>query len=531
MTSSDKIRDEDFSEQHDWKTDEAGTHKHFMNLLSDIYRIIFEVFQNALDAADKGQPNEIRAWINPKATPQEPILIVEDGGLGVTRDYEGSLEKFLTALRAKSEKTRREGTIGNKGIGMFQYPHLGRKIIITSIDAHPTAGTPELIYRIPMFLASNGKVAFGLTTTKPASPEHMEDLGLDHIGTKVAFFDPDPESEKPDDKKLMKRLREHYTVALANNLNAVIYVNDKKLDLPDWIKKHPPRKIQRMTGGHDITGNIWEDPKGTGELRIYVNGQYVESKILEPRQCTGYINYDFLNVVSSRTEVIKDRVWNELKDRILQEICRFPRIQDVGDKQIPKSVKDMVKQALLPMLKAMPKPLAPNAKPNKIDGIGDRHGVGVIGYATSEPPNPDREIIPREHHTRDNTHQHEVGAEGTDSVRKKSDDPNPKQKDEKDLYWRDVKGEDKPLIRLFADRAPAELLCNIESDEYTVLAQSHSKEARALVLSSTLGEINLKVDEETRIKLSKARIEILKGLGVWRKEWNKAKSEVTKLEG
>jgi hypothetical protein len=319
MTSaSDKIRYDDFSVENILPLDAKGVHETLRKLQYRIYDVIKEVLQNALDSRDKGLPNRVGVVVPEIPKEGEPMVSVEDEGDSVTMDYDGNIQKFIEARKASSEKIKRRGAMGNKGIGMFQYTHIGSKVIITSMDRDRKTGQPRLIYRIPLYVTQSGFSAFGLVQTEPATPESMKEFGLDHPGTKVTFFDRDPEEEKIDEKELVKVLKDQYTVLLAMRPEVEVFINENRLELPKWIQDHPPKFIQRMSGAktpedyekYDITGAIWGDENGTGETRLYVDGQLVQSFTFEARECTGYLNLNLLNVSSSRREILQDKIWN-----------------------------------------------------------------------------------------------------------------------------------------------------------------------------------------------------------------------------
>ena len=321
MTSSyDGVRDDDFSEETPFDIDKLGAHKTLRDIEDYIYEVIKEVLQNGFDSKEKGEANTLEVIIPTAPKPNEAVLTVIDHGDGITRDYDGDLNRFLTARKAFSEKSKRVGTIGSKGIGMFQYTHIGKTVIITSMDKHPRTGNPELIYRIPIHEAKSGYTTFGKVVTKPATDEYQQLLKLHHVGTKVEFYDRDPEEEALDEKTLRKILRDQYTLLMAFNPNVTVLINQKALELPKWIKDHPPELIARMSGARDpatmddynIMGAIWEDSSKSGQIRIYVDGNFVEEYAFEGRQCFGYINLNILGVNSPRNAVLRDKRWKEL---------------------------------------------------------------------------------------------------------------------------------------------------------------------------------------------------------------------------
>ena len=534
MTSSsaDKIRDDDFSEEHRLPVDQFGAHETLRNQQSDIYDIIEEVIQNALDSKDKGLPNTIEIVVNNDAHPDEPILTVIDHGDGITKDYNNDLQSFLDARKATSEKRRRKGTIGNKGIGMFQYTHIGKNVIITSMNRNPTTGDPLLIYRIPLYLTDSGWTAFGKTVTMPATEQFMEDFGLHHVGTKVSFYNRDPECDAIDVKELRKVLRDQYTVIMADNPNVSVLINGKELELPKWIKDHPPKFIQRMSGCRDpelqedynITGAIWADSTKAGEIDVYVDGNLVQTVVFDTRQCQGYVNLNILKVISNRKAIIQDKVFNEFKEKMLREISVFPRITSDADKELSKSIPQMIKEALVDLLPKMPTAAGPENNKTKEITTGDPNGKEVTGYPITEnPPDPNRVKEERKKGTEhDMRNQTKVGINGIHPVKRQSTEEDQRRKQYQDLKYIYRHADGKVLLKLFihkeSPQEPAELIIDKNSAEYVLLLKAKTRESKAYVIQSNLSEIIIGIDDETRAKLSKSRVQVLKSLRCYPKE-------------
>ena len=158
MTSpSHKIRPDDYSEAHELPVDLVGAHKQLRNLQDNIYGYIMEPAQNAYDSNDKGVHNIIEMKIGHKEG--DPDFVISDRGLsGITKDYEGDIDRFLDDMKATTEKVKRG--LNRKGIGMFQYTNIAPKVIITSMDQ-------EMIYRIPMWVTPAGATAYGKVQRKP----------------------------------------------------------------------------------------------------------------------------------------------------------------------------------------------------------------------------------------------------------------------------------------------------------------------------------------------------------------------------
>lgn len=519
MTSpSEEIRKDDFSESQPLPVDTRGTHERLRNLQSELLEYIREPLQNALDSNDRGKPNTLEIIVPEKPKEDEPILVVIDHGGGITKDYGGNLERFLTAMKATSEKGKRAGTIGKMGIGMLQYTNIGKKVIITSMDRNPLSGEAEMIYRIPMFI-KDGLTSFGLTHTKPAKQQYQEEFGLHHVGTKVAFFDREPNGEKLDEKGIRKLLRDQYTVLMAENPNVKTFINGRELELPKWMRDHRPRFIKRMSGEHDIRGNIWKDENGSGDIRLYINGNFVEIYNFEPRQCSGYVNCDVLNTVTGRTGLIKDKMWQEFKAKMLQELAHFPKIaEDPNDEKLSRTIPELIKMALLPLLPLVPTAHGSNPNQTKQPKEMDPNGTGETAYPVGKDLDPNRTIIIRKPHPRDPRHQRQMGANGTVMSLTTSEIMDEHRKQYPDLQSREARaGPDRPLFILYKDRSPAELLINKDNAEHIVFLRAKSKDVKISLVTANVAEIISEMDEEPRMTLSKARVSALKSMGAYPK--------------
>jgi hypothetical protein len=529
MTSSDEIRDEDFSEEHRLPIDDKGAHKTLRELQTNVYDIIKEVIQNALDSNDRGLPNTVEVLLPKTPKPDAPVLTVIDQGCGITKDYDGKIQGFIEARKATSEKRKRKGAIGNKGIGMMQYTLIGRKIIITSVDTHPTTEVPEMIYRIPLYFSESGFNAFGKYEVKPASDEYMQKFDLLHPGTRVTFYDRDPEEEVIDESKLRKVLRDQYTFILAQNPKVTTIINGRELELPKWIKEHPPKFIQRMSGcpdpevqdDYNIVGAIWKDPDGTGEIRIYVDGNWVVTHVFEARQCRGYINLNILGVTSSRKEIQTGKTWNELKEKMLREVSIYKKVtSDEEDSKITKSMSQMLKKGLMDLLPLVPTALGSEKNTTKIETTGNPKGTEIAGYKVSNPPDPNRVIIPRKKGGKhDMTNQTRVGFEGSEKVKRQSDEEDERRKKYQDIETIYRHGDGKVLLKLFTDRTPYQMLFDMNNAEYVMVQKSTKRvsEMFPLVIQPALSEIIFKMDDETRAKLSEIRVSGLKSMGTYPK--------------
>lgn len=228
MTSpSHTIRPDDYSEVHDLQVDIVGVHKQLRNLQDNIYGYIMEPLQNAFDSNDEGVRNTIEMRIGHKEG--EPDFVISDRGeSGITKDYDGDIDKFLDSMKATTEKLKRG--LNRKGIGMFQYTNIASNVIITSMDQ-------EMIYRIPMWVTPIGTTAYGKIQRKPRNQKYEHEFGIFHPGTVVAFHNRDPKAESIIEKDLIKNIREKFALRLYDNRKSItIIVDGKEVNPPNWIE-------------------------------------------------------------------------------------------------------------------------------------------------------------------------------------------------------------------------------------------------------------------------------------------------------
>jgi hypothetical protein len=532
MTDSDKIPNshkidpDDFSEAHELPVDLIGTHKQLRNLQDNIFGYCHEVVQNMFDSNDKGKPNNLLIWINPHKGQDPAIVFIDHGPEGITRDYAGDIDAFLSDKKATTEKEARG--FNRKGIGMFQYTNIAPKVIITSMDK-------EMIYKIPMFITPEGGTAYGKIVRKPITENYKELFGILSPGTIVAFHGRPNTSQPILEKDLVNGksgVREKWTLRLFDEKRVSFYINNTKVTPLPYIYEHPPSFIRRMSGGADIRGAIWKDAKGNGHIKVFQDGYLVEIVPTEPRECTGYVECNSLPTDAGRTRFLKDNpTWSEFKLRLTREVSQFPRI-------VPESqdVKNQlrIKDLALKVLNLNPSPTAYGStrEVTKVEGVGQKGGTDETGYPISPEPNPDREIIPRpggidKPHDMDN--QTTIGTEGTDPVKKGSETEKAPRSKHNALDFQDNQpfGEDKPLFILLRDRKPVLLVenkDNIEHEIYTMLKTAGATGALSKMYNCKIldwfSEINLETDgtinERIRMQMSGTRYQMWKKTGFLR---------------
>lgn len=516
IPASDKIRPDDFSEAHELPVDLIGTHKQYRNLQDNIYGYIHEVVQNMFDSTDRGEPNRLEIRINPRG--HDPSVWFKDRGPhGITKDYKGDVDAFISAMKATTEKEIIRG-LKRKGIGMFQYTNIAPKVIITSMDK-------EMIYRIPMWVTPEGATAYGHVSKKPILQKYMDYFGIYESGTIVAFHERPLDASEIKQKEVIKSIREKWALRLYDEKRVDFKVGETHILPPQWIIDHPPRLLQRMMGGADIRGNIWYDEKGNGNIRGFQDGYLVEFVGTEFRQCTGYVECNALQTDAGRIKFLKDnRMWNDFKERMVREVSKFPKIaQESQDEKNVLKVRELALQIL--DLKRSPTAYGSTNDFEKILTTGGRGGDEVIGYPVSgEDPDPNRERIEREEHTRDNDHQTTISEEGDDKVKKGGQDVKSPRSKHAALDFQENRhlGSDKPLFVLDRDQRPPllrENADNIEHEIYAMLKGSATSIARMYncKLLDWLSEVNLEshgiLTEGLRMEMSKERYSVWKQTG------------------
>lgn len=517
MSSSDEIRDDDFSELTRWKVDELGAHKYLEDVQDDLYSYMIEPIQNAMDSNDEGEPNIVSI-----STKSDPIIVQDEGKKGITKDYEGDVNRFLQAQKATTEKGKRG--LERKGIGMFQYPKIAPKIIITSMDG-------ELIHRIPITKDSEGGTCFGRVLTKAANDKNMEEFKIWKPGTRVCFFNRPIDAEKIIDRTLRKKIRDRFALRLARNKDLEVFVDEKKVVPPDWIIQHPPKFLFRLKGGHDVYGNIWHDPKGNGNIGMFQNGYLVEDIVWEPRQYLAYLECSALKTNTSRNAFIKrsNELWKDLEEKIKRLIQPYPRISQTGqDEKETRRMEDLIAQKMGDLLKKSTTTVGSFAASAKILTRGNIDGTGVIGYGvTDELPDPNRVIIERVYKGRDinNVSQVEVDEQnGKDKIKVQDKRIKKKRKETTPMDYIEIELRgDRPLLNYFPDHTPPKMYANILNEEYPYYKSVRQQQNAKLInqyLDILIAEIRVNIrtgmmPDPLRMELSRERVKIWKASKVY----------------
>lgn len=507
---SDEIRENDLSESNPLRIDQAGAHKHFRSLHSNDVEYIKEVTQNAVDSRDEGESNVIEI----AESNVDPFLTITDHGDGITKDYDGDIMKFLEAMKTTSNKTKRKA-VGKKGIGMFDYTNIGERIIITSMDKY-------MVYRIPLYIDGNGFTSIGRLAVKPCNTEFQKEFGIFHTGTKVAFHKRSKDAEPIDLKAIGKMIRDSYTLLMARNSHLSISIQNKNVELPNWIKEHPETHIANMKDGGIISGAIWKDDKGEGEIKIFIDGHYIETIAFDNRQASGYVNCDVLTANEARSSIIRsnDR-YVEFKYRILKELSKFPRSGE-RKKKTSKDTRDLVSDALRDLIPPFPIQNLGNVYTEQ--GVGSplistrtRGGIICGRKPVEHPRGPYGPRIPR-------------GISDLDDDTKVRL-PGKKKADRKTEYVEvnetDKRDSGESFAVPYLDRLPILIELNVNNAEYVPYARAKTKKTKLDILAPSLAEIRLvfkmQTDKEIagadfdrmRELLSQERAIVLKATGMY----------------
>ena len=517
---SSRIRPEHFDNPQEIAFDSVAAYHHFKEQQTDLYEIMLEILQNAIDSTALDQPNKILVEIGTHPVPNpdvQPILRVTDEGEGITRLHDFDIYKFIRALKAKSAKANLERALGSKGIGMLQFPNIAENILITSMYK-------GIIVQVLMFENERGMLSFGDPVIKlQATDEDKEYYGMSKDGTKLEFFGRPKELDWIKGKGLatfFKTVQEEYAVRFAENLKLDVIIGKKKVQAPSWIKEHPPEVLWTNSKDHEVRGAIWEDEKGAGVIKMYRGHKIISPTVLMTK-CTGYFENWDLKTSAPRTSFVEDREWFDTIKHLKEIMSKFPPVGQETDQKEFKSVHDYMMKVLNPP--KVPTSYGGQTDNTKDDNTGDVNGADTTGYRKGKDPDPDREIKRRKKHDRDNENQTKIGSEGDDtvektSVKKSTRSENPLIEEGKNDY-----GPDRPLYLLFTDQKPWLLMCNIGNAEYELHKKMNKKDIRAYHVSinnwiaEAYAQAMGKITEEFRMELSTMRVEHWKADGYYPK--------------
>ena len=515
VSPSDEIRDDDFSKEHVMDVDSAEAQRKLRDVGKDAYDAIVEAAQNAIDSTEPDKPNRIEMTVG--QLPYEPPFIILDHGDGITKDYDGSLSEFINAKKAISKKVSRTGTVGSKGIGILQYPHIAPVAIITSIDKDRDTGEMRMIYRIPIHLNSEGLLAFGKEDSEIAKEEkNQKKFGLSEPGTRVVFLNRDPKQKPIEIKEVWKRLKDQYAPRQAQNPNLHIFINGKELPLPKWIQNNPRKHITRLNGGVDVEGRIWADDNGSGVFKIYKDGSFVEEHVFEQRKCSGWLDCPVLDPDIGRKECVRNPRWYELEQHIQKEIAHFPKIgNENANKRLDRRLLDTFKKMLPDLIPKATKPGMVN-DPITEQMYGGESGPKEPGYIQHQKLDPNRIIIHREGGTHNPDNHNAVYINGPRAIKKKSekkDNHRNEHHNVKTIYYHG--GPDKPMLKFYGDRNPGELWVNMDNQEYIILKTEIGHNSYYYLMSTWLTEIKANLLDDQRQVLSDNRVKMLRSTGTY----------------
>jgi hypothetical protein len=502
-----------FSELTTWIVDQAGAHIQLRKLQPDVYGDLMEPLQNAFDSNDKGEPNTIRIY-----TQQNPIIVQDEGKEGITKYHDGEINKFVSALKARSEKIK--SGLKRKGIGMFAYTEIAPHIIVTSMDK-------EMIHQIPITEDSAECTCFGSITSKPASEKYKEEFKIYRAGTIVAFFNRSADTEEISPIKLRKQIKERWAYRMYENSKIKVISDGIEVVPPDYIVKHPPRLLFRLKGGHDVHGNIWQDPEGNGNIEGFQDGYKIETIVWQPRQCLGYFQCNDLNTTAGRLGFVRTgELWKDLTEKMLREIAKYPMItSDIKDEKQLEKTKDIIIKALGDTLKKTATAIGSKMANTKEVAAGNRDGTGETGYPEPGEPDPNREVTKRVFKGRDLTNTGEVSTDpnGKNKVRVASTKDKDKKKDANVLnYLEKPLGADRPLFVYFQQYEPPSMYANMSNAEYPYYKSIENNPKLFVQLVNILvAEIAADLNnpglmpESTRFIVGKERIRIWKETKVY----------------
>lgn len=384
----DRYTQADLSEFHAWKIDELGSHKHYSELASNP---VNEILQNAFDSCDKGVPNEISVLLDKSGDPGQPFLTVIDKGRhGICKDYHGDITEFLAAKKATTNKTSRD--LQRKGLGMFSYPNLGSPVIITSMD-------DDFIHRIPVLRNQEGYNGFGKTVTKPNKDNYPSEFRIYTNGTRVAIFNRHAHVEPLSPTPLRKSISENFAMKLYDNPKVRVYVDEKEVEMPQWIREHPPQLMAVSSDGvrkHDIRGRIWEDPQGNGRINVYQDGYLVEALQIDARKVKGYIEHNGPPTNNERTAFVSSPQLSEMKQWLKTQMVAYPRTDTpVIDKREKDTAIEVGLAVLGKYLANFTSPGGLTQVTKSITTTTDPKGNDLIGYQFNPEAKPREDPVTR----------------------------------------------------------------------------------------------------------------------------------------
>lgn len=489
LVEDDNISSESIDTAHIIGVDLAGTHERFRKQNTDIYDIIEEALQNALDSKDIQKSHGIRIYRgrHPTNDPNQWVLKIVDQGGGIAQEYQDDPNLFIEAKKASSEKTKKQFKTGFKGIGMFQFTEIGEKVVFRSMYN-------GLITKFSMILKATEDPKKPLTAfTRPvivaATRENMIKYDIYENGTDIRFYDRPDHLPWIQSKKLIEKIRDDYAMRIVDNPQlAIVVFNDHtdkrgtRVPPVERMVSNPPVTLGWITDEkgqeHLVRGCIWKEEKSTGKLEAF-RGHKIEDVWWDNRQATGYFECWALDVDSAKHTLVVDKIYNEVRKLILGILQEFPRAKDekTTNPKVAQKILEMAKIALAPLLPKIPTSKGGRENTTKNETIGDPDGTDKTGYRISPEPDPNRIVKPRpggrgiKHDMHNQSHVSSTG----DIPVKIQDENKDKRQNNPDLIFREATyNTPTPLFLFFKGQSgkgsifkPAELILCKNNAEYS----------------------------------------------------------------
>lgn len=259
-----------------------------IELATRLYPSILQPFREAISNS-----------IDEKSTKCEISLLpdkitFEDWGEGI-KDF----DKFT--YYGLYQKREIEGDIiGRKGLGKLSLMMLGSDISIYTNNG-----------QVGMYFKMTPE---GFTKPRQGSPNSF----ISHKGTMIIIHKP---KVYPLQKELVDYLENIFDIKIAHGLE--IIVNNSKLKVKTDFKE---QNIFRSKD-FEITGNLIEDEKGRGALKVYINHVHVTTISIAPDLLfSGWVNCNALEPTTDRNDIVRDNKFNEVLVLLKKYVYdKFPR--------------------------------------------------------------------------------------------------------------------------------------------------------------------------------------------------------------
>lgn len=340
--------------------DQASAFERFRKT-GDIYDTVIETLQNAFDAPlnPLEDPNEIQMLVPGVEHKQYKKIsfCIEDLGGSLTKNYGGKIDKFLGALKAKSNKALTD--LGKYGVGMILYLNLGHKVVFVTRDK-------KNVYQFDHFLNSKRIPGYDNLEQESVLDPDSEKFNMPSMGTRVIFYG----DVELDVNKVKAKIQKIYGWRMGLCPKTKVILNGDVIEIPEDLKGKNLRahlstlgkyKIKDSDGTEErtvnprVTGFIEPSRKGAGRMRVYVKGYYIgDISCCVPgkpaKQCEGALNCDELPIDLGRKHLESSDMLTELTEKIAKEnMAKYPDMEndksDLDDKKA-KSLQEQINKAL-----------------------------------------------------------------------------------------------------------------------------------------------------------------------------------------